>query len=202
MATPLVQVLILGHSFTRRLRDWSYEHSCLNLNLDRDRVTVFWHGKGGATVLRHRPGKMLWDKTQLISDLNSDIVFLDIGSNDFSYRKNDWLTPQKLAECIVNFAYECIRLGARQVIISEILPRRNTPYYNERVVQVNDILSNLLRDHGEIYFWQHRHNNFSTRFLDEYVHGDGIHIDEIRGMARYFSSVRGAVIFLENRLNQ
>ena len=44
MADAHSNVLVLGHSFSRHLRDWSFWNNCMNLNLDRSRVTVFWHG--------------------------------------------------------------------------------------------------------------------------------------------------------------
>ena len=80
----------------------------MNLNLDRSRVTVFWHGTRGATVLRPRPPhKMLWQDTHLIRDLEVDIVFLDVGSNDLSNKEHDWLTHSKLADCILRLSKEC-----------------------------------------------------------------------------------------------
>ena len=197
-----VNTLIVGHSFSRRLRNWAFHHGCLNLNLDRNRLTVFWQSTGGATVLRPRPSKMIWQDIHFIRELDVDIVFVDIGSNDLSNRKCDWLTPKKLAQSIVDFAKECLNQGAKQIMISEILPRQNLVRYNERVVETNDELQILIQGNPKIYLWRHRQNNFSSRFLTEYVHEDGVHVDYVRGMARYFSSVRGSVIVAENRLRQ
>ena len=157
--------------------------------------------RGGATVFRSRPpNKMLWQHTHLVQDLNIDIVFIDIGSNDLSNRASDRLTPLQLAQKIESLAVECLNLGARQIMISEILPRRGLALYNERVAETNRQLNILFQNNPRIYFWQHNHNNFATRFLSDYIHRDGIHVHQVLGMARYFSSVRGSVIFAENRI--
>ena len=47
-----LNVMLMGHSFVRRLRNWAFDHQKLNLNLDRNRVSVFWHGVGGGFVVR------------------------------------------------------------------------------------------------------------------------------------------------------
>ena len=162
MAGAHINVLVLGHSFSRRLRDRAFNHRCLNLNLDRTRVTVFWQGTGGATVLRPRPPhKMIWSDVHFIRDLEIDIVFIDVGSNDLSNRVPDWLTPHKLANSIKNLADECLNLGAKQVIVGELLPRRFLSTYNLRVSETNQQLELLLQNNPRIYVWLHRNNNFS-----------------------------------------
>ena len=50
MADALSNDLVIGHSFSRHLRDWSFRNNCMNLNLDRSRVTVFWQGTRGDHV--------------------------------------------------------------------------------------------------------------------------------------------------------
>ena len=203
MADAHSNVLVLGQSFSRHLQDWSFRNNCLNLNLDRSRVTVFWHGTRGATVLCPRPPhKMLWQDMHLIRELEVDIVFLDVGSNDLSNKAHDWLTHSKLADCILRLSKECLNFGAKQVLISEILPRRNLQTFNTRVEETNKEIKLLVQEDPYLYFWQHNHNNFSSHFLSDYVHRDGIHVDPVRGMTRYFSSVRGSIIFAENHLLQ
>ena len=53
-ASNRMNVLLMGHSFVRRLRDWSFDNQRLNLNLDRNRVSVYWHGFGGGIVVHPR----------------------------------------------------------------------------------------------------------------------------------------------------
>jgi len=192
-------VLILGHSFSRRLRDWCVRNGKTNLNLDPQRVCVFWYGVGGATITAPTSPKSLWGVVDMIKDLNIDVVFLDIGSNDLCC---SILTPTLLASTIVQFSEHCIALGARQVVLSEILPRQHQPLFNQRVEQTNSLLSAhcVKPTTNNLYFWRHRRNRFSQRFLLDYISPDGIHVDYRKGMARYYSSVRGAVMYGEHRV--
>ena len=124
-------------------------------------MSVFWQGTGGATVLRPRPPhKMIWSDVHFIRDLEIDIVFIAVGSNDLSNRFRDWLTPQKLSSSILSFEEECLNLGVKQVLVEEILPRRHLPTYNTRVSQTNLNLKLSLQDDPRIYFWQDRNNIF------------------------------------------
>ena len=49
-------------------------------------------------------------------------------------------------------------------------------------------------------FWAHSRNNFNKRFADSFVADDGVHVHPVRGMPRYFMSVRSALLFAERRL--
>ena len=70
MAHAHSDVLVIGHSFSRHLRDWSFQNNCMNLNLDRSRVTV---------LRPYPPHKLPWQVNHLIRELEVDIVFLDVG---------------------------------------------------------------------------------------------------------------------------
>ena len=98
------------------------------------------------------PHKMIWSDVHFIRDLEIDIVFIAVGSNDLSNRFRDWLTPQKLSSSILHFAEECLNLGVKQVLVKEILPRRHLPTYNTRVSQTNLNLKLSLQDDPRIYF--------------------------------------------------
>ena len=67
--------------------------------------------------------------------------------------------------------------------------------FNTKVDTLNEKLAE-----SNVYFWRHSRNNFNVRFLQDYVASDGIHVDRVKGMARYYSSLRGAVILGENAL--
>ena len=95
---------------------------------------------------------MLWQHTHLVQDLNIDIVFIDVGSNDLSNRAYDHLTPLQLAHKIESLAVECLNLGARQIMISEILPRRGLTLYNEHVSETNRQHNILFQNNPRIYF--------------------------------------------------
>ena len=177
-----LNVLLMGHSFVRRLRGWSFDNQRLNLNLDRNRVSVFWHGVGDDIVVRPRSKcaemfqdrnctmarKLLWNDMHLISDLDIQLAILEIGTNNLS------------------------RPNACSAKISSVIDHK-VDALNEKLELVSPAQSN-------VYFWRHSRNNFNVRFLQDYVASDGIHVDRVKGMARYYSSIRGALIFSENAL--
>ena len=73
------RVLLLGHSFIRRLRDFIVKNSPtynLNLNINTS-VTIHWHGVGGRTIDKVRR----FDLTE-VERFKPDVVFLQIGTND------------------------------------------------------------------------------------------------------------------------
>ena len=70
------RVLILGHSFIRRLRDFFISNSPtynLNLNINTP-VTIHWHGVGGRTIDKVRR----FDLTA-VERFKPDVVILQIG---------------------------------------------------------------------------------------------------------------------------
>ena len=114
-----------------------------------------------------------------------------LSGNDLSNRVHDWLTYTKPADRILKLSKECLNFGAKQVLISEFLPRQILQLFNSRAEDTNEEIKLLVQGDPRLYYWQHNHNNFSSRFLSDYVHHDGIHVDPIHRMARYFSSCRG-----------
>ena len=81
-------VLVLGHSFVRRLRDFLVNlsrangarritsHTWSNLNLDTQNFTVFYHGIGGLTIQKS------YQELYIISELRPDLIFIQLGEND------------------------------------------------------------------------------------------------------------------------
>ena len=117
-------VLALGHSFTRRLRDWCICNGIYNLNLNSSQMTVFVHGIGGAKIV---DTKSIWRELDLISNLQIDRVVLDLGSNDLCSPNR---TPLAVAEAILSFARLCTNHGASSVCIMGMLPRSSQDLFN------------------------------------------------------------------------
>ena len=186
--------LILGHSFTRRLQSWCVEHKLGNLNLDCSRIQIFWHGIGGATITGR---KSLWDDVSLVSDLDIDAVFIDIGTNDLC---NFRISPKDLADRMISFAEHLISHGCKIVVFSEILHRRDSNHFNNKVDSTNTLLKTRCLSHPKLRFWSHSRNRYNRRFTQEYVAPDGVHVDAERGMPRYYASVWGACLQAERFL--
>lgn len=154
-------VFILGHSFIRRLQSWCSPRSLLNMNLDPQRVTVFWHGEGGATIANERHVKSIWGTLPTISELSPNIVLLEKGSNDLC---NYMLQPQMLVHQIFRFVESLLHQGCALVILSEILPRQFAFHFNAGVAETNKLLwEGCLSHTTNILFWSHSRQNFNSQ---------------------------------------
>lgn len=191
-----LNVLILGHSITRNLRSWAVQKRLFNLTLNEKHLKVYMHDVSGATICwkNKQNLKPIWDDIYLISQLETNIIFLDTGRNDLTHFS---VTPSELATNILKFAEKCTAEGAHILILSEILPRQWFPYFNEKMCRTNTLLFQKARNYPKIYFWRHNRNNFKSNFLSEFVAFDSFHIENSRGMHHYFRPVRGAIIFAE-----
>ncbi|WAQ99023.1 hypothetical protein MAR_023396 [Mya arenaria] len=172
-------VLIIGHSFTRRLSSWCVQNGQANMNIDSSRLQVFWHGQGGATIVHPSHSKSLWKELHMATDLDATMTFVDIGSNDLC---NPTATPSIVANAIISFAQDLLSGGCKVVIISEILPRQGASVYNQQVADTNAQLEGFFYGAPQMIFWRHSRNNYNKRFLTDYVAPDGIHVDPSRGM--------------------
>lgn len=191
-----VNILILGHSFTKRLQRWCFASNNFNLNFDSDRCQVFWHGISGGKIFSKSHPKSLWTDAYLIKDLDIDIVLLDIGGNDLS---SGTVEPTALVDIMMDFARQLLQNGAKVILFSEITHRSQGERYNNRVDSTNQLLKAACSNCINIKFWSHSRNNYNKRFLRDYVASDGVHVSH-RGMPRYYISVRGAIILGRNVL--
>jgi hypothetical protein len=79
MAACAQQVVILGHSFIRRLRDFVHSsEDNYNLRLREGDIFVSFHARGGLTIYR------LANTPAMYNFSNQDVCFIQIGSNDLS----------------------------------------------------------------------------------------------------------------------
>ena len=76
MAPP--RVLILGHSFIRRLKDFIASHPDLNANFFiAEACEIKWHGVGGRTIAKARAFDL-----PMVESFLPQIVILQLESND------------------------------------------------------------------------------------------------------------------------
>ena len=108
-------LLILGHSFVRRLQEYVFRRNDTNkvvgadLGISEQFSNVFYRGIGGLTL------DGLMHELPLVRDLAVRGVILDIGTNDLSASHVD---PVNLAKRIVDFAklVACGRLPCLMLI--------------------------------------------------------------------------------------
>ena len=88
----------------------------------------------------------------LISDLNIDVTFIDIGSNDLC---NYHIAPETVAYQIIAFSEDVLSKDCKAISLSEILPRTFPPDNNDRVEKAN-------KKNQQMIFWAHSRNNFNN----------------------------------------
>ena len=192
MPSP-VRVLIVGHSFVRRIDQFlsqkyiGFNH---NFTLDRSLQHVKLVGKGGASVDDILPMFLA------NIDFSPQIVVIDIATNDLH---SNTLPPHKLAQQVFNITKRLIsRHGVQRVIVLEALPRTQfglygaPPSFNTKVAQYNTMIKNLVVQTGNaglVCFWFHKG-------LPSQIHKfilDGCHFNQ-DGLLKYYRSIRRIII--------
>jgi len=185
------RVLVLGHSFIRRLRDFIVKNAPdyhLNLNLT-DSVTVQWHGVGGRTIAKVRQ----FDLGEVIR-FRPDIVFLQIGTNDLVQRGMSPLTVGSAIEDFVRLLHD--EYGVRLICVGQTIRRHLAGNFNANVRLLAQYLKTVLEPLPFAIYWTHR--GF-WRASNSYLSYDGVHLNR-EGQHKLFKSIRGAVMQCLNRL--
>ena len=190
----VLSILLVGHSFIRRLANYALSTDSLNMGLSKGDCKITFVGRGGMTVPRLR-GKAV----QFLTSCRPDVIFLEIGTNDLSTAD-----PLRLAADVFELAQWLVSRGVRRVVISQIFFRviangrrdvRVAADFNERVVAYNARMREHTLASADIEFWRHRGmwRNWENILID------GVHFTG-EGNRRYFNSVRGALVGAVNRL--
>lgn len=184
------KVLILGHSYVRRLGEFVHNSSMdvsPNFGIPLTRCRITYSGYGGATV--HRLHGVLRKE---VAQARPDVVLLQIGSNDVRSNDDD---PKLLADSIIDFARRVNReFGIEHVIVSQLFLRNQSTcsQYNDIIGEMNTHLHDRL--HGERYisFWRH-HGFWNPEVRALLQHQDQVHFNEL-GNYRYYRSLKGAIL--------
>ena len=190
MSVSVPKVLILGHSFVRRLRDdldaQFDDRASKNFHLPES-ANVSLYGTGGRTV-----EKLL--KYDLICVLNfrPDIILLEIGTNDLSHS-----APEVVGSKIEEFArllrdqYKVRVVGVCQVIDRKVSHSEALDTgFNAKAALLRQYLSVVLENEQAIFLWSHRDFSLPDRKL---ICSDGVHCNA-KGQYALYRSYRGAVL--------
>jgi lysophospholipase L1-like esterase len=131
--TDIHRVLILGHSFVRRLR--SDLHACFDeraaKNFDlQGTAEIVMHGVGGRTVPKLRKLDM-----GVVTGISPDIVILDIGTNDLTLT-----SPKVVGSDIEELVRSLVaEYSVRAVVLCQVTPRatNKSSNFNERAKLLN-----------------------------------------------------------------
>ena len=189
----VVNLLIVGHSFVRRLANYALSAGEMNMNLNEGDCAVTFIGKGGMSVhqLRSHFDEIVYR--------GQDVLYVEIVTIDISRRH-----PLDIADEVFELARSFSARGVRRVVIAQIFVRNLTigrrdyrvaPNFNERVVAYNLRMRELTQSTTSIELW--RHHGMWANWANLLV--DGLHFTD-EGHRRYFNSVRGALVAAMNRL--
>ena len=179
------RVLIMGHSFIRRLCDFiknnapEYE---LNFKINEP-VSVGWRGIGGRTI-----AKMKRYDLAAVSQFRPDIVYLEIGTNDLTQRNASAVTIGSAIEDFVRLLYE--EYGVRFVYVGQTINRDVRGNFNNNVAILARYLKVVLEPLPYAQYWTHRGFWQPRRSTLSY---DGVHLNR-EGQHKLYKSIRGAVL--------
>ena len=196
MSVSVPNILILSHSFVRRLKDdlaASFDaRAAPNFYLPES-GHVSLYGTGGRTV-----DKIHAYDLSLVLKYKPDIVILELGTNDLST-----LRPEVVGSKIDDLAqvhrdqYKVRVIGVCQVVNRNI-PRTRSPDcdFNAKAAVLRQYLSVILADQHNIFLWEHKEFYRSDRTLLSF---DGVHCNA-QGQYCLYRSYRGAILKALNML--
>jgi len=188
------KVLILGHSFIRRLERFVHERRytaagrAFSQDLWLKDCEVSWKWVSGGNV--DRIGGLA--QSGCLPD--SDLVYLELGCNDILNCYSSSYSSEVTALRVLNVASLVkVRTGARIIILGEPLARVFDPpyiHYNEGLVKYLTDLRKEACEVKDLYLW--RHAKLADRHCPQYFAPDGLHLSD-HGHCLYYRSVRGAI---------
>ena len=186
----LIRVVVVGHSFIRRLKEHlaADKGPSFNFGLDPAIVDVTLLARGGLTV-----HDLQYSMIQRVKGLRPHLVYIEVGSNDAT---SPHLQPDEIASDMCLVARNLVQAGIQRVIFGQVLWRGDNgnpaacQHYNWKVVILNRRMAQMLPRMPSTTFWKHRGLwNSAYPILTH----DGVHLSEV-GNHRLFRSIRGAII--------
>ena len=189
-----MDILIVGHSFIRRLEDYHWR-----LTTEAQAPTPFplsghnvhFLGIGGATLTGPKSRQLQQRLTPSLAG-KCDLVYIALGTNDLAQGS----LPSQVAQHLVSLAnYLMLGLEVKCVILEQIIPRCENKFPGFRLLaqQTNEAIQDLLAtsEYQNIKIWKHTGFwNPQTPLLCK----DGVHFNQV-GMYKYWRSVRGAILW-------
>ena len=137
MAEP--RVLILGHSFFRRLHEFvRMPTNALQEDFDITPMNLRWHGIGELTM-----AKVIRYYLEIVRQFSPDIVILQLGTNDISDRSiRSVLTVGSQLEDLTKLLHD--QFGVTVVCVCQTMLRENA-HLNVRIRTLKDCLCIVLQ---------------------------------------------------------
>ena len=188
MAEGLSKVLILGHSFVKRLsRDIQLgSDSRIDASFGlQGSAAVKLYGVGGRTVQKLRAYDL-----DILRNWSPDVVILEVGTNDMSE-----LAPEVVGSAVVDLVELILEsFSVRAVCWCCVIPRGIAHSFAQdffqRTLVLNNYVSVVFDSVPGAFCWQHRIFNHPSK--DFYL-SDGVHLNP-SGQYQLFRSYRGAIL--------
>ena len=188
MAAAIPSVLVLGHSFVKRLkRDLHSQfdpRAVRSFNLTGT-ATVHLHGVGGRTVAKLRSFDL-----HVVEQIAPDVVLLEIGTNDLVDAR-----PEVVGSEIESLVCHLLEVYKVPVVgVCHVIPRGQSHHeaasFAERVEILQQYLEVVLSPIPKVFCWLHQ--VFSHPGKDVYK-PDGVHLNPA-GQYHLYRSYRGAIL--------
>ena len=196
MAFSNPKVLILGHSFIRRLEEDINNPKKLQFHMN------FGLNQCAAVYMHESSWKISLDYDAFLNQVRHKLTFttrtfdaavIQLGGNDLCLR---YCNPLELASKLDDFAnWLKQNCAVRVVYICELFTRKRARFvspenYEARRIATNTYLATLLEDSDSIKIWRHRRIfNSPNNIFD----GDGTHLNCL-GTKKFYESLKRAVI--------
>jgi len=186
-----MHVLIIGHSFPRRLRYHLFPtaNNSSILPFPAANFSTQIIAQGGATL--EGPKSILFHHHIHSIPQGTHVVFISMGTNDLSMGAQ----PMAVAAQLYFHALRCLNhFGARLVMIEQIFPRDTSLYpgFSALATETNAALAQIIHmgSNPSVILFKH---NFDPSVQPHLLARDGVHLSP-RGMRRYARNIRGALL--------
>ena len=195
-----MNILIVGHSFVRRYRDYlnkkngsqNNHNHCLGLPCENIYIT----GKGGLKA--DKDGlNLIITKTKQV---NPDLVVIELGTNDLAIEAKDEIDQVNTSlHYLFYICEQLFVLGVQKIVLCEIVARRRLRGYTTQAEfdrkrqHHNSLLQNFSKLNPNIIIWKHERSKLRN-LKDTEITSDQIHITTDHGFQLYNFSIRAAII--------
>ena len=188
MAGSIPKVLVLGHSFVKRLKndlDKNFDHRTSRTCGLVGTAEVHLQGTGGRTV-----GKLQSYDLHVVRQLMPDIVILEVGTNDLPS-----VAPEVVGSSVEDLVVTLKSIYSEAVVcVCHVIPRGESTirplYFWERAKVLQQYLEVVLDSLDCVFCW--RHKAFTRPDQDFYLR-DRVHLNA-RGQYLLYRSYRGAIL--------
>lgn len=187
------RVLVLGHSFIRRL-DEAFIHGRPFIDMNLSDCAVQFHARGGASATDLLLRDVL-PANSITHRYKPQVVVLQCGGNDLCSQE-----ALAVRQAIMNLINELLAVDSvRQVVVLDIFKRLKPRYisaatYASRREELNTFLWARISMPdlcSRVISHQHRRLENSPLAI---FHADGVHLSREVGMPKYWKVVRGAIM--------